>query len=241
MFGVLFLHSLGSTNLEFQEFEEYLQSQGFQTSSPLLTGHGTYPKDLVNYTAKDWIQASEQALLKLNCQVTFVVGQITGATLALLLATTHPELLGIVTLSGIISIPKWYIRFNSLLKPKLRMVNWGTPESKLLPFYDPHIGNKIGLYEKIPQITLNEIFSLIQQTRKILKKVDQPIYIFHSTTRKDIDAQNANFLFENVSSKKKKLMFIEKGSSLMSVDTTRHVLFRESTHFFWSCIDLYQI
>jgi len=237
MFGVLFLHSLGSTNLVFQEFEEYLQEQGFRTSSPLLPGHGTFPKDLKNYTYKDWIQASEQALLNLNCQVNFVVGQITGATLALQLAATHPELLGIVTLSGIITLPKWYTRFNAFLK----WVNWGSPESNLLPFCDPNIGEKNTLYEKLPQIALNETFSLIRQTRKILKKVIQPIYIFHSSARKEIGVQNAHFLFEKVASKKKKLMFIEKGSPLMSVDVARYILFRESTNFFWSCIDLYQM
>ena len=241
MFGVLFLHSLGSTNLVFQEFEEYLQEQGFRTSSPLLPGHGTFPKDLNNYTYKDWIQSSEQALLNLNCQVSFVVGQITGATLALLLAATHPELLGVVSLSGIITLPKWYTRFNAFLKSKSRMVNWGSPASNLLPFDDPNIGKKITLYGKVPQIALNETFSLIRQTRKILKKVIQPIYIFHSSAREKIDVQNAHFLFENVASKKKKLMFIEKGSPLMSVDAARYILFRESTNFFWSCIDLYQM
>ena len=136
MFGVLFLHSFGSTNSEFQEFEEYLQEQGFRTSTPLLPGHGTSPKDLIKYTYEDWLQASEKALIKLNCQVTFLVGQITGAPLALALAVNHPELLGIVTLSGIISLPKWYPLFNTFLRS--RMVNWGKSSSKLLPFYNPY-------------------------------------------------------------------------------------------------------
>lgn len=241
MFGVLLLHSLGSTNLEFLEFEEYLQEQGFKTSSPLLPGHGTSPDDLKNISYTDWIHASEQALVKLNCQVTFVVGQITGAPLALILAATHPELFGIVTLSGIISLPKWYTRFNTYLRSKSRMVSWSNPALKVLPTFDPFIAKKIAIYEKIPQTALNETFSLIQQTRKLLNVIYQPIYIFHSSTRKDINVQNAHLLFKNISSKKKKLMFIEKGSPLMSVDVARHIIFRESTNFFWSCIDLYQM
>jgi carboxylesterase len=241
MLGVLFLHSLGSTNLVFKEFEEYLHEQGFKTNSPLLPGHGTSPDDLGNYTFKDWIQASEKALIDLNCQGTFLVGQITGVPLALALASTHPELLGIVTISGIISLPRLYSRFNPFFRSNSRMVSWSNLVSKLLPSYNPMDRDKISLYEKVPQIALNETFNLIHQTRKLLKKVNQPIYIFHSSACKEINVQNAHFLFENVSSKKKKLMFIEKGSPLMSVDVARHILFRESTNFFWSCIDLYQM
>ncbi|MFW9905730.1 MAG: alpha/beta hydrolase [Candidatus Thorarchaeota archaeon] len=241
MFGVLFLHSLGSTNLEFKEFEEYLQDQGFQTISPLLPGHGTSPDDLKKYTYRDWLQASEQALKNLDCQVTFLVGQITGVPLALTLASYHPELLGIVTISGIISLPRWFTRFNSFFRNNSRMVSWGSPTSKLLPLDNPAIGERISLYKELPQIALNETYSLIKQSRKLLNEVNQPIYIFHSSTRKKINVRNAHFLFENVSSKKKKLMFIEKGSPLMSVDAARHILFRESTNFFWSCIDLYQM
>ncbi|MFX1507971.1 MAG: alpha/beta hydrolase [Promethearchaeota archaeon] len=240
MFGVLLLHTLGSTNLEFKELEEYLQDQGFRTISPLLPGHGTSPNDLKNYTYRDWLQASERALKDLDCQVTFLVSQITGVPLALTLASYHPEFLGIVTISGIISLPRWYSRFISFFRNS-RMVSWGSPISKLLPLDDPVIGEKIAMYKEIPQLALNETFSLIKQSRKLLNKVNQPIYIFHSSTRKEFNIRNAHFLFENVSSKKKKLMFIEKGSPLMSVDVTRHILFRESTTFFWSCIDLYQM
>ena len=241
MFGVLFLHSLGSTNLEFKEFEEYLQDQGFRTISPLLPGHGTSPEDLRNYTYRDWLQASEQALKNLDCQVTFLVGQITGVPLALTLASSHPELLGIVSISGIISLPRWYNRLTPFFRNNSRMVNWGNPESKLLPLDNPNIREKITLYKEVPQTALNETFRLIQHSRKLLNKVNQPIYIFHSSTQRKTNLLNAHNLFEKISSKKKKLMFIEKGSPLMSVDVARHILFRESVSFFWSCIDLYQI
>lgn len=177
----------------------------------------------------------------MNCQVTFLVGQITGAPLALTLAANHPEILGIVTLSGIISLPKWSTLFSIFLRSKSRMVSWGSPSSKLLPFYDHSIGKEIKPYRKVPQAALNETFNLIQRTRKLLKKVNHPIYIFHSSSRKEINEQNAHFLFKKVSSKKKKLMFIEKRSPIMSVDGARHIVFRESMNFFWSCIDLYQM
>ncbi len=173
--------------------------------------------------------------------MTFLVGKITGAPLALVLAATHPELLGIVTLSGIIRLPKLYPLFGTFFRSKSRMASWGDPSSKLLPFNNHSIGKKIKLYNKVPQTALNETFSLIQHTKKLLNKVKQPIYIFHSSARKNLNVENAHFLFKNVSSKKKKLMFIEKGSPLMSVDVARHIIFRESSNFFWSCIDLYQM
>jgi len=122
MFGVLLLHSFGSTNLKFKEFEEHLQEQGFKTTVPLLPGHGTYPEDLENYTFEDWVQAGEKALSDLNCQGNFIIGEITGAPIALILASLHPELIGIVTLSGLISRPKWSTILNSLVKARSNML-----------------------------------------------------------------------------------------------------------------------
>ena len=67
VFGVLFIHSFGSTTLEFQEFSEFLQDQGFKTSNPLLPGHGTTPDDLNRFKFSDWIHVSEKALSELDC------------------------------------------------------------------------------------------------------------------------------------------------------------------------------
>lgn len=241
MFGVLFIHSFGSTNLEFQEFAEYLQEQGFQTSNPLLPGHGTSPDDLDRHKFSDWIHASEKALSELNCQGIFLVGQTTGASLALSLAAVHPELLGIITLSGIINLSKKQKNFARILHLKARLNIRGSIDSVLPVTHNQQIRQKVKFYKQISKISLIEALAMIHHARKHLHQVNQPIYIFHSKAAEDFGSKNAYCIFNGVSSEKKKIKFIEKGSAVMSVDEARHIVFQECASFFWSCVDLYQM
>ncbi|UCE14897.1 MAG: alpha/beta hydrolase [Candidatus Heimdallarchaeota archaeon] len=243
MFGALLIHSLFTTNAEMQEFAEYLESQhGFRVSTPLLPGHGTFPEDLKNYRYTDWIEAADEALRALNAQtqVSFVVGQVTSAPIVLSLATFHPEVLGIATLSGFISLSMKQRIVKHALKLRPKMIPWAS-EGTEIRHYTPKVWKRARAYDKIPKEAIYELIELINSTRSILKNVDQPIYVIQSTISKNVDPKNAQLIFNGVSSTKKKLLSIKRGGSLMSVDEGRHIVFREVANFFWSCIDLYQM
>lgn len=244
MFGVLLLHSLFSTNVEMQEFSEYLKDQGLRTLAPLLPGHGVDPVELEKFSYKDWINAADDSLSKLNstCQIAFVVGQVTSVPIALSLAASHPELLGIVTLSGILTIT----RKQSILKHALRflprMIPWASDESELeFSKYTLELMRNLKAYERVPKKALYELDDLLRTTRKLLKKINQPIYIMYASLSRNVDPRNSQIIFNEVRSPKKKLMSLERGGGLMSVDEGRHIVFREAASFFWSCIDLYQM
>jgi len=244
MFGVLLLHSIFSTNLEMKAFADYLQDQGLKTSNPLLPGHGTNPEDLENISCEDWIEAADIALKDLNsqCQVTFVIGQVTSAALALYLASFHPELLGIVTLSGLLTLTRTQriLKHAHMFLP--RMIPWASEESELE--YSEHslsILRKIKAYEKVPKKTLFEVDELLRKTRKRLKQINQPIYIMYASLSKNVDPRNSQIIFNGVNSPKKKLMSLGRGGGIMSLDEGHHIVFREALSFFWSCIDLYQM
>ncbi|MFX0087840.1 MAG: alpha/beta hydrolase [Candidatus Hodarchaeota archaeon] len=244
MFGVLLLHSFFSTNLEMESFADYLQDQGLKTSIPLLPGHGTNPEDLERYKYKDWINAADIALKDLNsqCQVTFVVGQVTSAALALYLASFHPELLGVVTLSGLLTLTRrqTILKHAHMFLP--RMIPWASEESELE--YSEHslsIMRKTNTYERVPKQSLFELDELLRKTRKRLKFINQPIYIMYASLSRSVDPRNSQIIFNGVNSPKKKLLSLERGGGIMSLDEGRHIVFREAINFFWSCIDLYQM
>ncbi|MFX0149922.1 MAG: alpha/beta hydrolase [Candidatus Hodarchaeota archaeon] len=240
MLGVLFLHSFGSTPIEFKEFGEYLQEQGFKTTIPLLPGHGTHPDDLKRFTFEDWVKSGEKALLSLDCQGTFIIGEITGAPLAIILASTHPEVLGIVTLSGLINLPRWITIIDPLIQIRSNVLSLATNANPFVD-YSRSLWQKVKIYERVPHKSLREVYALIKKSKKLLGEVHQPIFVLQSTTAKEITKKNAHAIFEGVSSRKKKLMFLEKGGALMSIDEGRHIAFREVTNFLWSCVDLYQL
>ncbi|MFX0171739.1 MAG: alpha/beta hydrolase [Candidatus Hodarchaeota archaeon] len=240
MLGVLFLHSYGSTPLEFKEFEDYLQEQGFKTTIPLLPGHGTHPDDLENFTFEDWVKSSEEALLSLECQGTFIIGEMTGAPLAIILASSHPEVLGIVTLSGLINRPRWFTFIDPFIQIRSNVLSLAANTNPFVD-YSRSLWQEVKIYERVPHKSLREVYALIKKGKKLLGEVHQPIFVLQSTTAMEVTKKNAHTIFEGVSSKKKKLMFLGKGGALMSIDEGRHIVFREVTNFLWSCVDLYQI
>ena len=75
-----------------------LSNEGYTVSGILLPGHGTTPENLSQTHRRDWIQASEEAYIKLKgeCSSVIVGGESVGALLALRLASDHPEIKGLL-------------------------------------------------------------------------------------------------------------------------------------------------
>src|SRR5260370_29536775 len=75
----------------------------------LLAGHGLTPEAMAAARWPDWVRSAENALAELrrDCAEVFVGGQSLGATLALHLAATHPEVRGIFTM-GALSSPVYF-------------------------------------------------------------------------------------------------------------------------------------
>ena len=63
--GVLLLHGLTATTAEVRPLAKRLFNEGYTVSGILLPGHGTTPENLSQTHRRDWIQASEEAYIKL--------------------------------------------------------------------------------------------------------------------------------------------------------------------------------
>lgn len=242
MFGILLLHSFGSTPKEFDNLITYLKDQGFYTSAPLLPGHGTTPKDLDGINYKEWVFAAENAFNDLNsyCQGVYVVGQTLGAVLALNLASCQPGILGLITLSGFLRLSKWQRLIRPIFPFLPDMIPFASEKSKFITqFLDQWIAT--GTYYNIPKSSFLEVNNILGETNRLLKKIEQPIYILHSTQTVGIDDSNATMILRKVSSKKKQLLFINKGGALMTMGEGKAIVFREISNFLWSCIELYQM
>jgi carboxylesterase len=86
---VLFIHGWTSTPYEFRDLGKYLQKHGYAVCAPLLSGHGTTPKDLKTVTLEDWMEDIRKQYDRLakSYDHIFVGGSSFGGTLSLLLAS----------------------------------------------------------------------------------------------------------------------------------------------------------
>src|SRR5438067_12729588 len=100
--GCLLIHGFAGTPPEMRGLGEFLAAGGYAVMGPLLAGHGLTPQAMAATRWPDWVRSAEEALTELqrDCREVFVGGQSLGATLALHLAATHPELSGVITMAA---------------------------------------------------------------------------------------------------------------------------------------------
>ena len=96
--GVLVVHGFTGNPQSMRPLAEALAADGCTVSLPLLPGHGTRVEDMVPTRWQDWSAAVEQAYdeLAARCASVCVAGLSMGGTLALWLASRHPEVRGLV-------------------------------------------------------------------------------------------------------------------------------------------------
>jgi carboxylesterase len=96
--GVLVVHGFTGTPQSVRPLAEAFAAAGCTVSLPLLPGHGTRVGDMLPTRWDDWSAATERAYdtLAARCEAVCVAGLSMGGTLALWLASRHPQVRGIV-------------------------------------------------------------------------------------------------------------------------------------------------
>lgn len=96
--GILLSHGFTATTAEVRPLAERLHAHGYTVAAPLLPGHNTHPRDLNRVTWQDWLAAFEEMYARLasRCEAVVTGGESTGALLALLHASRHPEVRGLL-------------------------------------------------------------------------------------------------------------------------------------------------
>lgn len=105
--GALVLHGFTGNPASMRGIAEALAEAGFTVELPLLPGHGTSVEDMLETSWKDWLGAAEDAYLDLarRSDTVVVVGLSMGGALTLTLAAEHPEVVGIVCVNAVVSVP----------------------------------------------------------------------------------------------------------------------------------------
>lgn len=209
--GILMVHGFTATTAEVRLLAKSLHDRGFTISGPLLPGHGVEPEDLNNTPWHEWYLEVEQAYheLKGRCTQVFVSGESTGALLALMVASRHPEIAGVMAYAPALklSMPWRQQMLMRLLSPFKSYVE------KSGPFGEVWQG-----YSVYPLKGAVELLKLQGEVRVLLTKVHQPLLLVQGKLDPTVAASVPAEIMERVRSKHKEMYWMENSAHCVILD-----------------------
>ncbi len=230
--AVLLIHGWTSVPYEVHRLGIYLNEKGYTVSIPMLKGHGTHPKDLLDIKWEEWlldVEASYDELKKEHKKV-YVGGTSMGANLTVMLAKDRPEISGLLLMAMPYAIRKEKITF--FLAKLLGFFK--TYQKK---YYPPGFGNSEFItrrisYRTYPIKSAMEVFKLVKVARQGLPCIEQPCFVMQSTSDHVVSKKSLENIFAEVSSKIKRKKYIQKAYHTFISDIENEHVFDEILDFF---------
>lgn len=231
--GILLLHGFTGTPYQFKDLGKYLSQKGFTVYAPLIVGHGTSPRDLMETTAEDWKESAKKACLQLKKKVQkiIIIGNSFGGNLAFYLAREFDD-----SLAGIISLgTPIRLKFQRIIKLRLFLYGW------LKKYYrKPQRAYKIDYtdmmdevtYPVIPVKSLKEFFKFLEtETISNLGKVKTPTLIVHASIDPVVDSKSAIYIHQHLGSDYKRIYWFNSNQHVITFDKKPQRLFQQIYDF----------
>ncbi len=163
--AVLLIHGFLAGPTEMRSLAERLHRQGHHVLGLRLKGHGTSPWDLRSRNWHEWAESVAQAyeIIKAYSQSIHIIGFSTGGLLALLHASSHPQvkIKSVTSVCAPVNFKNKNMIFVPLLHHANRLVSWVTSEG-LIPFRPNQTENPDINYQHIPVRSLYQLQRLIE-------------------------------------------------------------------------------
>ena len=226
--GVLLIHGFTGNPSELRLLGEYLQAAGLTVLCMRLAGHGTTSDDLVRSNRTDWFNSvlDGVSILKGLCKSISIVGHSMGGLLALKASTLiKPDRL--VSMSTPMFIDE-SMRLNEL-PPRSDCQGLAVHRPRRTLKNVPRGVNDV--YQSMPLLSVHELVDAIEETKKILPKVETPILILHGTADHTARFESAQYIFDRVSSTVKELELFEGMGHLLPLKDGREKVFERISQF----------
>ncbi|WP_419770059.1 MAG: alpha/beta fold hydrolase [Candidatus Marinarcus sp.] len=233
--GIIALHGFCSAPMEVHEMATYLNKKGFNVYAPRLRGHGTTPEDLKERHWNQWYESLSRAIIiaTLMYDEVYIVGFSTGGLLALLSQKKQTKKLkGIICINAALKLND--IRIKAVV-PAINFWNDLVSAFNANAYQKEFIPNNAEYplinYSKHYIKSINELHALMQETSKILKTITLPVAVFQASNDPVVNPKSANEIFEEISSKNKKLQFFDFHNHVMIRGSNSKVVFDEIIEF----------
>jgi len=229
--AVLLMHGWTSTPYEFQRISRYLHKKGYTVYAPLLSGHGTVPKDLEGMKWETWYKDVEKAFKKLKKEHTkvFVGGVSMGGNLALLLAQKNKSVSGLLLFGT-----PYKMRAERLAYYWTKIVVYFKKYKKKR--YPPTSAGqraitRVTAYSTYPTMSAFEAYYAIRESRKNLHKIKQPCFIMQSYHDHLLTRDSVHDIYEKIFSTQKKKRYIHNAYHTFVADKDCSHIYKDILRF----------
>jgi carboxylesterase len=226
--GILLLHGYTSSPAVVRPMGEYLAAHGLRVVAPLLPGHGTSPADLNTRTWRELADAAANELyaLQSECDRVFIGGLSMGGLLSLHLGQRCTGIAGIIPMAAAL-YAKSAMRY---LLPFVRRVVSTIPKSKdpSISIEDLSCAPLLWTYDHQALHFVAQLFSLMEDVRDNMAKLDQPLLIFQGEHDKTVPMKAAWEIAEKSSSHDTELVVLAHSGHCLTIDGERQQVFEKS-------------
>jgi carboxylesterase len=221
--GVLLLHGLTSHLDCIDPVVPRLEKHNIPYRLPVLRGHMTKPADLTGVKWQDWVEDGKQSMNDLlqECDMVLPVALSMGSLVALNLALDYPT-----KIQGLVAIAP-ALRLKSKLSPLVPLIAKFQKQYQFKPdpkgYFDQEQARTTRNYPGLPTAALVEFVKMGTRLRNrtLLSKVTVPTLVLAAVHDRTIEPQSALFLYENLGSQDKKLVWFDHSGHEMLRDAQR--------------------
>ena len=227
--GVLLIHGLGTNHNSMMKIAKLLEKQNFIVDNADLPGHNKTPEDLKNTEWTEWTDQTQERLesLRVKSSEIFILGASLGSVISLYLATKNPDIDGLILCSTAFkpfNFKSWVVYNFHFIQHFIRYI----PLNKIMSMY-LGIPKDWKRYEKIPVSSLIQGAKLLQDLRKRIRQVNQPILIIQAKNDRIINRRGRKQVFNTVNSVDKTLVELQGGGHIIMSDENCEQAFNKIT------------
>ncbi|MBC6003115.1 alpha/beta hydrolase [Paraclostridium tenue] len=226
--GCLLIHGFTSTPAEMYPLAKVLNDKGYTVHSILLSGHGTNHEELLKVSYIDWYNDVEKAYEELlfECEKVVVIGHSMGGLLALMLASNY-HIDKLICLACALKPNNRWVKYTGILKYFKKYTEWKNTSNFVDEEYNKYRLN----YKTFPIHSVYQLYLASRAASSCLKSITSDILIMQDTNDSQVKKEGAYSLYNGISSKHKKLEWIDGATHSLTLGPKREEVFKKILDF----------